>query len=413
MSDSVLGATAPAADGAAGRADAAWAAVVSLALGVFGLVTAEFLPASLLTPIAADLGVSDGTAGQTVTATALVAAVAAPLVVMLTAGIDRRLVVWGLSLLLLASNLMAAFAGHVAVLLAARVLLGIALGGFWALAAALATRLVPPALLPRAMSIVFTGVSLATVCAAPVGAWLGGLLGWRPVFLVAGGIGALALLVQVAAMPRLPPVAAAGAGSMRRVSGLPAIRIGLLAVLLLISGHFAGFTYARPFLEQVPRLDVGALSLVLLAFGLGGFFGTFAGGLIAGRSARLGVGLAALLLAAAAFALLGFGAQRPVTFAAMAIWGFAFGALPVGIQTWNTRAAGADAEAAGAILVTTFQVAIATGAILGGLLVDGFGVRGAIAYCGLAVLAGGGVMLWLGRGREVRPAGLPSSSRAG
>lgn len=404
MPDSLsLGADmAPAA--AAERSAAAWAAIVSLALGVFGLVTAEFLPASLLTPIAADLAISAGTAGQTVTATALVAAIAAPLVVIGTARIDRRFVVWGLSLLLLASNLLAAFATHVAMLLAARVLLGIALGGFWALAAALAMRLVPPRLMPRAMSIIFTGVSLATVCAAPVGAYLGGLWGWRAVFLVAGAIGAVALLIQVATMPRLPPVAAGGAGGMLGLLRRPGIRIGLITVMFVISGHFAGFTYTRPFLEQVPRLGVETMSLVLLAFGVGGFFGNLAGGLVAERSARMAVGLGSLLLVGAAFALLGFGASQAIAFAALAAWGFAFGALPVGLQTWNTRAAGADAEAAGALLVTAFQVAIATGAILGGLLVDGFGAMGAIAYCGLAVLAGAVLMLGLGRGREVRVA---------
>lgn len=389
---------------AAERAGAAWAAVVSLALGVFGLVTAEFLPASLLTPIAADLAVSAGTAGQTVTATALVAAVAAPLVVLGTGQLDRRFVVWGLSLLLLVSNLLAAFATHVVMLLAARVLLGVALGGFWALAAALAMRLVPPRLLPRAMSIIFTGVSLATVCAAPVGAWLGDLWGWRAVFLAAGAIGAVALVIQFATMPKLPPVAASGAGGMLGLFRRPGIRIGLITVMFVISGHFAGFTYARPFLEQVPRLSVETMSLVLLAFGIGGFFGNLAGGLVAERSARLAVGLGALLLAATAFALLGFGASQAIAAAALAAWGFAFGALPVGLQTWNTRAAGQDAEAAGALLVTAFQVAIATGAILGGLLVDGWGATGAIAYCGLAVLAGAFLMLGLGRGREVRAA---------
>ncbi|HEY4251410.1 MAG TPA: MFS transporter [Roseomonas sp.] len=400
MSDSVcVGAAAPPVAEGSG---AAWAAVLSLSLGVFGLVTAEFLPASLLTPIAADLAISAGTAGQTVTATALVAAVAAPLVVIGTARIDRRLVVWGLTLLLLASNLLAAFATHVVMLLAARVLLGVALGGFWALAAALAMRLVPPRLLPRAMSIIFTGVSLATVCAAPVGAFLGDLWGWRAVFLVAGVIGALALLFQVAAMPKLPPVAASGAEGMLGLFRRPGIRIGLIAVMFVISGHFAGFTYTRPFLEQVPHLGVQTMSLVLLAFGIGGFFGNLAGGAVAGRSARLAVGLGSLLLAVTAFALLGFGTSRAVSAIAVAGWGFAFGALPVGFQTWNTRAAGADAEAAGALLVTTFQVAIATGAVLGGLLVDGFGATGAIAYCGLAVLVGGLLMLGLGRGREVR-----------
>src|SRR5690242_1688233 len=116
---------------------AAWPAVWSLALGVFGLVTAEFLPASLLTRMAVDLGVSDGAAGQAVTATAVIAGLAGPAIVIGTGRVDRRLVVWSLTVLLILSNILAAFAGSLTVLLIARTTLGVALGGFWALAAAL------------------------------------------------------------------------------------------------------------------------------------------------------------------------------------------------------------------------------------------------------------------------------------
>ncbi len=383
---------------------AAWAAVVSLALGVFGLVTAEFLPASLLTPIAGDLGISDGTAGQTVTATALVAAVAGPAIVIGTGGIDRRMVVWGLTLLLVLSNILAAFAPHVSVLLVARVGLGIALGGFWSLAAALALRLVPPALMPRAMSIIFTGVSAATVCAAPLGAFLGDLWGWRATFMVAGVIGLVALAVQLVTMPKVPPMGAQSLSTFLVLLRRPNIRIGLIIVLLVISGHFAGFTYVRPFLEQVPKLTVEMISLVLLAFGIGGFFGNLVGGFIAERSAKWAVGLAALLLAAMAFAMLGYGASVPVSLVATGLWGFAFGGLPVGIQTWTTQSAPDHAESAGALLVSTFQIAIASGAILGGLLVDGFGAPGAIAYSAVAVLIGAVVMLTLARSNQPQAA---------
>ena len=379
------------------RTDAAWDAVVSLSLGVFGLVTAEFLPASLLTPIARDLGISDGTAGQAVTATALVAAVAGPVVVIGTGKVDRRMVVWCLSLLLVLSNLLAAVASNILVLLAARVGLGVALGAFWSLAAALTLRLVPPRLMPRAMSIIFTGVSAATVCAAPLGAYLGDLWGWRATFLVAAGIGALALVAQLLTLPRLPPMAAPSLGTFFLLLRRPSIRIGLVTVMFVISGHFAGFTYVRPFLEHVPRLDVQMISLVLLAFGIGGFFGNLAGGLVAERSAKLAVGLGSLVLSAMAFSLLVYGASTNIAFAATATWGFAFAAFPVGIQTWTTQSAPDHAESAGALLVTTFQIAIATGAVMGGLLVDRLGTPGAIGYCGLAVLAGALTMLALGR----------------
>ena len=188
--------------------DAKWAAVVSLSLGVFGLVTAEFLPVSLLTPLSTDLSISSGIAGQSITVTALVAAVAGPGVVIGTRSIDRRWTLLGLTMLLIISSTLAAFANGLFMLFASRVLLGIGLGGFWAMSAALALRLVPLDKMPRAMAIILTGVSVATVCAAPVGAWIGATLGWRAAFVVAGVLGVIALLVQLLTVPSLPPAGA-------------------------------------------------------------------------------------------------------------------------------------------------------------------------------------------------------------
>lgn len=368
------------------RAEPAWGAVVSLALGVFGLVTAEFLPASLLTPLAQDLGVTEGTAGQAVTATAIVGAIAAPTMAIVTKRLDRRLVMWGLTVLLILSNLLAAFASSLPVLLIARIMLGISLGGFWSMSAAMAMRLVPMRLMPRAMSILLTGVSVATVCAAPVGAYVGDIWGWRTAFMIAAVVGALALLVQIATLPKLPPAGVASFRTLLEVIKRPLIRVALLVVLLVASGHFAGFTYVRPFLEKVPALDIETISLVLLAYGIGGFFGNFAGGFMAERSLKTAVGLAPLLIAVAALLLLTIGASPAVAAIAVAAWGFAFGAVPVGLQTWLVRAAPDQAESAGGLMVATFQVAIALGAVFGGLLVDNAGVASAFAYCGIATL---------------------------
>lgn len=368
------------------RAEPAWGAVISLALGVFGLVTAEFLPASLLTPLAQDLGVTEGTAGQAVTATAVVGAIAAPTMAIVTKRLDRRLVMWGLTVLLILSNLLAAFASSLPVLLIARIMLGISLGGFWSMSAAMAMRLVPMRLMPRAMSIILTGVSVATVCAAPVGAYVGDIWGWRTAFMIAAVVGALALLVQIATLPKLPPAGVASFRTLLEVIKRPMIRVALLVVLLVASGHFAGFTYVRPFLEKVPALDIETISLVLLAYGIGGFFGNFAGGFMAERSLKTAVGLAPLLIAVAALLLLTIGASPAVAAVAVAAWGFAFGAVPVGLQTWLVRAAPDQAESAGGLMVATFQVAIALGAVFGGLLVDNAGVASAFAYCGIATL---------------------------
>ncbi|WP_280151629.1 MFS transporter [Piscinibacter sp. XHJ-5] len=353
-----------------------WAAIGSLSLGVFALVTAEFLPASLLTAMAADLGVSDGAAGQAVTATALVGAMAAPSIPLLTRRLDRKAVMLALTTLLVLSNAIAATAGSLAMLLVARVMLGIALGGFWSMAAALSMRLVPDSLFARAMSVILTGVSIATVCAAPIGAWMGELWGWRSAFVAAGAISALAFAAQLATLPALPPRDSPDLRVLGELLRRPSVRVALVAVLLVISGHFAGFTYIRPLMEDVTRLPVGAISAILLGYGIGGFFGNFAGGLLAERSERRAIVLGGALIAALATTLLIAGSSAAVTAVAVSLWGFAFGAFPVGFQTWIVRAAPDQAEGAGGLLVAAFQIAIASGAIGGGVLVDHVGALG-------------------------------------
>jgi predicted MFS family arabinose efflux permease len=365
-----------------------WPAVASLALGVFALVTAEFLPASLLTPIARDLGITDGAAGQAVTATALVGAIAAPSIPLLTRNLDRRAVMLALTVLLVLSNAMAATAQSLPMLLAARVLLGVALGGFWSMAAALTMRLVPGPLFARAMSVILTGVSFATVCAAPVGAYMGELWGWRSGFVAAGGVGLFALAVQVLALPALPPRDRPSLRVLAQLLARGNVRVALLAVLLVISGHFAGFTYIRPLMEDVTHLPVAAISAILLGYGIGGFFGNFAGGFVAERSERLAVALGGAAIAALAVTLLVAGASSVVTAGAVMLWGFAFGAFPVGFQTWITRAAPDQAEGAGGLLVAAFQIAIASGAIGGGVLVDHIGALGGPAFAAATLTLG-------------------------
>ena len=377
--------------------DPAWAAVLSLAMGVFGLVTAEFLPASLLTPIAADLGVTVGAAGQTVTATAIIGIFAGLLMPIFTRSFDRRLVMWSLTLLLIVSSLLAAIAANLATLLAARLLLGIGIGGFWSMMAAMAMRLVPSRLLPRALSIVFTGVSVATVSAAPIGAYLGDLVGWRAVFGISAVIGAVTLLIQMLTIPKLPPQSMPNLRTLLELLRRPSVRLVLVTILLSISGHFAGFTYIRPFLEQVPALSIELISLVLLAYGIGGFFGNLMGAAVTERSAQLSVILGSALIAVTAFTLVGFGASLWLAAAGVAFWGFAFGAIPVGVQTWIVQAAPDHPEGASDLIVAAFQVAIAGGAILGGLLVDNLGPVGAIAYCGIATLLGALLVVALNR----------------
>jgi DHA1 family purine ribonucleoside efflux pump-like MFS transporter len=375
----------------------AWAGVFSLAMGVFGLVTAEFLPASLLTPIAADLGVSAGAAGQAVTATALTGTFAGIFMPILTRHYDRRLVMWSLTALLVISGIAAAMASNLTTLLAARLLLGIGIGGFWSMMAAIAMRLVPDRLLPRALSIVFTGVSIATISAAPVGAYLGNIFGWRTVFALSAAIGAVTLLIQMVTLPKLPPKNKPNLRTLFELLRRPSVRLVAATILIAISGHFAGFTYVRPFLEQVPAMKIQIISLVLLAYGAGGFFGNLVGAAITAKSPQASVVVGSGLIALTAFALVAFGASPWAAGIGVGLWGFAFGAFPVGVQTWIVRAAPDQPEGASGIIVAGFQIAIASGAVLGGLLVDHLGPTGVIAYAGVMTLLGALLVVGLGR----------------
>ncbi|HYD62876.1 MAG TPA: MFS transporter [Noviherbaspirillum sp.] len=365
-----------------------WAGITSLALGVFGLVTAEFLPASLLTAMSNDLGISDGAAGQAVTATAVVGAVAALTIPVLTRNVDRKRVVIALTLLLVLSNVLAATANNLSVLIASRVLLGIGLGGFWSMAGALAMRLVPESLFARAMSFILTGVSVATVCAAPIGAYMGGLWGWRSAFIAAGVVSGITLIAQFFSIPALPPKDNPSLKTMFELLRRTNVRVALLAVLLVISGHFAGFTYIRPLMEQVTHLSVSTISAALLGYGIGGFFGNFAGALLAERSERHAIVFGGALIAALAATLWAAGTLAAVAVVSIALWGFAFGVFPVGFQTWIVRAAPDQAEGAGGLLVAAFQIAIAGGAIGGGILVDRIGALGGPIFATVALTLG-------------------------
>ncbi len=363
-----------------------WGAVFSMALGVFGLVTAEFLPASLLTPMAASLGVTEGVTGQSVTVTAVFALLTSFFSASVTSRFDRRWVMLTFSVMLIVSNLLVAFAPNLTFILTGRVLLGIAIGGFWTLAPATAMRLVPEAMIPRALSIVFSGVSVATIVAAPVGSYFGHLIGWRNVFIAAAACGLLALIWQTIALPKMQPGQAGAGNSMLSLVKRPGMQTALLAIILLFSGHFAFFTYLRPFLESVTGVGVNGLSVILLGFGVANFAGTLIAGVLLERSLNrtlIGMPLAMGLLGVA---LVGLGSAPVMDAVLIALWGMAFGAVPVGWSTWITRTMPEEAESGGGLLVATIQLAITIGAAAGGMIFNVTGAKGVFMGSAAALL---------------------------
>ncbi|MCX5577660.1 MFS transporter [Kaistia terrae] len=367
---------------------AAWLAVFSLTMGVFGLLTAEYLPASLLTPMAAELGVSEALAGQSVTVTAVVALFSGLFVPVLTRGLDRRVVLLAFSTLMIASNLLVAVSSSMTILLVMRVFLGIALGGFWAMAAAVTMRLVPPTLLPRAISVVFSGIAVGTVVSVPLGSYLGDLFGWRSAFYAAAAIGLTTLVFQVFTLPQLAPrKTTARLRTVLDVVLRPGIAIGMLGCILAHTGHYALFTYIRPFLESTAGVGADALALMLLGFGVANFVGTLLGGWLMERSLRGTLVLMPALVGIAGLALVFLPASGLGLALLVAFWGLAFGGVPVAWSTWVARLVPDQAESAGGMVVASVQGAIAAGAASGGLM---FGLSGIVG-----VFVGGSIVMLL------------------
>ncbi|AGB78102.1 arabinose efflux permease family protein [Enterobacteriaceae bacterium strain FGI 57] len=365
----------------------AWRAVYALALGVFGLIVAEFLPASLLTPMAASLNVSEGMAGQAVTATALIALVTGLLITPATKNIDRRWVLMFFSVLQIISSLLVAFAPSLNVLLVGRLLLGIAIGGFWSMSTATAMRLVPAAMVPKALAIIFSAVSIATVVAAPLGSYLGGLIGWRNVFILCAAPSVVALFWQLWVLPSMRPQSVGSFATLFKVLARPGMLGGMFATILIFSGHFAFFTYLRPFLETVAQTSVEGVSLILLGFGVANFIGTSVAGYLLSRNLHLTLALVPFVMSFLALLMVIFGHMVLLDALLVAMWGFAFGLVPVGWSTWLATTVPDEAESAGGLLVASIQLAISAGAAGGGLVFDLNGASGVFMGSGILLLS--------------------------
>jgi predicted MFS family arabinose efflux permease len=353
-----------------------WGAVLALTLCVATLIASEFMPVSILTPIASDLNFTEGTAGQAISVSGLFAVLTSLTISSLTAGLNRRIVLLGLTVLMLVSGLMVAFAPTFAVLMAGRALLGIVIGGFWSMSAATVMQLVHEDQVPKALALVNGGNALATTIAAPLGSFLGQYIGWRGAFFIVVPLAAITFAWQWRTLPSMPSDRSVRRASVLGLLRRPETRNGMAAVGLLFAGQFALFTYLRPFLENVTQLSVSFLSLILLIMGAAGLIGTWLVGRIVARSLSATLILAPLAMAAIALGLVAAGAMAVPTAVLLAFWGLIGTALPVAWWTWLSRTLPDDAEAGGGLMVAVIQLAITIGAAGGGLLFDATGHRG-------------------------------------
>jgi predicted MFS family arabinose efflux permease len=370
---------------------ASWSAVVAIGVGAFTLVTAEFLPVGLLPQIAQDLAVSEGQAGLMVTAPGIVAAGAALLTISVGKRIQRQHALLVLLSLLVISNALVACANSLGVLLAARMLLGVAVGGFWTIGVSLGPRLRPDAI-GRATSVIFSGVTVGTVAGVPAGTLLGGLLGWRLAFAAFAALVVLVVVALVVLLPRIPPEKSLGFGQVPVVMRMNTVRAGLVAVVLIFIGQFAAYTYIAPFLTQISGIESGRLSALLLAYGVAGVFGNLFCGWFVERNVRRAVLATSIFLGGAMLALVICGASSGWAAAAVVAWGIGFGMLPIAIQSWIFKAAPDQLEVVAALFVAAGQLAMGLGALIGGVVVDHFGVQMAM---GVGVAGTLGATLWI------------------
>lgn len=358
-----------------------WCAVAAVTMGIFSIVTAEILPIGLLTSIGASFGVSDGTAGVLMTMPGIVAAVAAPVVTVASRRVDRRRLLCVLMALLALADLISALAPAYWVLLPARAVVGLVIGGFWSIGAGLAGRLVRARWVGRATAVIFVAVPLGSVLGVPAGTLIGQLAGWRAAFLVLAGLSVAVLLALVVLLPPLPPFRVTRMRVLRGVMRRGGVRLGLLATFLLVLAHFGAYTYVTPFLREVTGLESGWLSAFLLAYGVAGILGNFIAGAAVSRRPRATFMAGAGLLAGATLLLPVLGRSGLGALGLLLVWGLAYGAVPVSSQAWFARSAPEAPEAATVLFTSSFQATISVGALLGGIVVDAAGAA-SVMLCG-------------------------------
>ena len=379
----------------AGEQPAYWSGVFAMTLCVFALIASEFMPVSLLTPMATDLHISEGLAGYGIAISGAFAVLTSLTITRLAGSMDRKRLLLLLTALMCASGLVVGLAPNYTVYMIGRALIGVVIGGFWSMSAALAMRLVPSASVPKALAIFNGGNALATVVAAPLGSYLGSVIGWRGAFFCLIPVALIALLWQWISLPALPAAPRkSSAGNVFALFKSRRVALGMLGAGLFFMGQFVLFTYLRPFLETVTRVDVSVLSMILLVIGVAGFIGTVVIGSVLKKGLYRVVIAIPLLMAMIAVALIGMGSSVVATFVLLGLWGLIATAAPVGWWSWLARTLPDDAEAGGGLMVAVVQLSIASGSTVGGLLFDGSGYR-LTFFASAALLVLAALMTWL------------------
>ncbi|KQV78381.1 MFS transporter [Rhizobacter sp. Root1221] len=385
-------------------------ALYALTAGAFGIGTTEFVIMGLLLQVAADLHVSIAAAGLLISGYALGVFVGAPLLTAATGRLPRKSALVMLMVVFTLGNLACALAPDYGWLMAARVVTSLAHGTFFGIGSVVATSVVAPDRKASAISIMFTGLTVATLLGVPAGAWLGLHFGWRATFWAVAAIGVVATLVVWRWVPRDAGRAQAPASFARELTVLarPQVLLGLLATVVGFAGVFTVYTYIQPILTRITGFSDAAVSPVLLVFGVGMIAGNILGGKLADRR-LVPATLGTLAVLAVVLGLMTFVLESPV--GAVAFTGLLGAAAFATVSPLQLRvlqkAEGAGQNLASSLNIAAFNLGNAIGAWLGGVVIDRGPGLGAVTWvAALVTLLGLGIVVLSlqveRRGRPVR-----------
>lgn len=352
-------------------------ALFALTLSAFAIGTTEFVIVGLVPTIAQDLGVSLPSAGLLVSLYALGVAIGAPVLTALTGRWQRKNVLLAVMSLFVVGNLLAWMAPTYSSLITARILTGLAHGVFFSIGSTIATGLVSKEKEASAIAIMFTGLTVALVTGVPLGTWIGQNFGWRATFMVVASLGLIALIGSALLVPKnLKQSPPARISQQLKVLTQPRLLLVYAMTAVGYGGTFTAFTFLAPILEQVSGFESSAIGLIMLVYGVSVAVGNIWGGRMADRMGpikALHIIFTALALVLVAFT---FTAGNQITAViTILIWGaFAFGNVP-GLQVYVVQLAEKytpqAVDVASGLNIAAFNVGIALGSILGGVIIEG------------------------------------------
>lgn len=366
-----------------------WSGVFAMTLCVFALIASEFMPVSLLTQMAQTLHVTEGMAGQGIAISGAFAVVTSLFISVLAGSLNRKTLLLGLTCIMAVSGAMIATAPNYFIYMVGRALIGVVVGGFWSMSAATAMRLVPVHRIPLALAIFNSGNALATVIAAPLGSWLGSVIGWRGAFFCLIPVAIVAFGWQLFSLPSMPVIRQRREiGNIFTLFRRRVVTLGMLGVGIFFMGQFTLFTYIRPFLEMVTKVDSSTVTLALLVIGITGFIGTTLINKVLKRRFYLTLMAIPVVMAITAVALIIFDSQVAIVIALLGLWGLISTGAPVGWWAWVPRTFPQNAEAGGGLMVAMIQLSIAFGSTVGGLLFDHHGYQSTfLASAGMLIIS--------------------------